>query len=193
MGRRLPCTPHPSKYLCEGRGCGHLPQGRGAPRVGSTSLPGGETAVGSAGEGASLERSGIREQDYSQQSDMPPQYQCMYMCSMCIQCRGAKGECIRSSRTGVIHGCWDSNPDPLKEQPMLFPTETALQLHVFLFFFFFFFHFCSSGSHVLHLCVGGGGCRHLFLLLVLVWLGEWTQFSPSNFTRVLGIDRLPGF
>lgn len=68
---------------------------------------------------------------------MPPQYQCMYMCSMCIQCRGAKGECIRSPRTGVIHGCWDSNPDPLKGQPMLFPTETALQLHVFLFFFFF--------------------------------------------------------
>lgn len=53
---------------------------------------------------------------------------------MCASCPWRPKEDVRSPGTGVTDshepswGCWESNPDPLEEQPVFLTTEPSLQL-----------------------------------------------------------------
>lgn len=58
---------------------------------------------------------------------------CMSVCQVYAGCQRRSNESIRSSRIGVTdgyeppHGCWESNQDPLEEQPELLTTDPLLQ------------------------------------------------------------------
>jgi hypothetical protein len=56
----------------------------------------------------------------------------MYVCTVCVQCPPRLEEGVGTPRTGTTDGCkfscgcWESNFDPLEEQPMLLMLEPSL-------------------------------------------------------------------
>ena len=66
-------------------------------------------------------------------------FACMCLCTMCMQYPQRPEEDIRSHGTEVKDncqlpcGCWELNPGPLQEQPVLLTTEPSLQPPAFMF------------------------------------------------------------